>query len=826
MKKQWRHYIIFISSTFRDMDEERDVIKLDVVKRLNRAYQDKFIQFQTVDLRVGINTADIQNEEERENRVLDVCLANIDNARPFFIGLLGERYGWVPDHHKWQYVISRLSEENKSLLKDSDGCSVTEMEILYGAIGNNGEYMNHSLFFLRDPSSYDLMPPELKPTYCDKANLALPAPVRSVYHQKLHDLKERIIGFCKQQNYEQNCINYTLQWNVDEGHFDGLNSFADLLFEKLSREVDAEIASEQLEAATWYYQEEQNAEYLHKKNTYKKAKRSTFDEASFVLSQKGQVLFSGAEGTGKTILLSQLYQHFSDDSSLVCLSAFVGTSLYSMSIRPIMTRWILALAQHLEKSVPDDTTLLNEKQTTLISLYDLFSTLVDELKAQGKGVCIFMDAIQLFEMQNKEDAYLPWLNQKVMFAGTVTPEFEEKATLYNSAIQCIALDELTTDELQQILENEERVHMIELPAAIKQDLLRRTISPLQLGMLMTLLTHLCTSDFRKIRSEGSGSEIEKINQYMYQLYKEAPEEHSELFLFVIRFLMKNLRVSEHLMQLFAYIAASGNGLRESDLERLMPEEWNPLDFHSLVYILDDFFIEDRISHNWHIKSFSLSSELIPKEKQALCELYAHLSDMLLTLDDNDPKKNDMLFYYLVRAHHIDGIRKAMIDDDVDMITERYSVSIQYLLISPTLVDDLMTIASGLQPGERVNFIYHFVIHGVPLFVYPELLWDIMNDEAMHVDVKQLNVADGYNLASLYREVFLLCKHQWIKCELEDTNRILQSCITCYEHCYKLDVTHRDSRNMLKGMLTEQITMYARTGHPEKIQETFLLINKI
>lgn len=54
-------------------------------------------------------------------------------------------------------------------------------------------------------------------------------------------------------------------------------------------------------------------------------------------------------------------------------------------------------------------------------------------------------------------------------------------------------------------------------------------------MLMTLLTHLCTSDFRKIRSEGSGSEIEKINQYMYQLYLDTPEEHSKLFLFVIQF---------------------------------------------------------------------------------------------------------------------------------------------------------------------------------------------------------------------------------------------------------------------------------------------------
>lgn len=826
MKKQWRHYIIFISSTFKDMDEERDIIKLDVVKRLNRAYQDKFIQFQTVDLRVGINTADIQDEEERENRVLDVCLANIDNARPFFIGLLGERYGWVPDHDKWEYIVSRLSEEQRPLLQNSDGCSVTEMEILYGAIGNKGEYMNHSLFFMRDISSYDLMPPEIKSAYCDEVNAVLPVPVRLNYKNKLQDLKERIVNLCKQKD-EQACISYTLQWNVREGHFDGLNSFADLLFEKLSCEVDKEIVSEQIEADTWYFQEEQNAEYLHKKNTYQRVKRLAFQEALDILSQRGQVLLSGLEGTGKTILLSQLYQHFSNDSSVICLSAFVGTSLYSMSVRPIMTRWILFLAQHLGSPVPDDVVLLNEKRTTLVSLYDQFYALVDELNLQGKNVCVYLDAIQLFEMQNKDDAYLSWLNQKVMFIGTVTPEFRGKAEKYNPAMQCISIQELGVDELRVILENEERVYMIELPSAIKQSLAGRPTSPLRLAMIMTLLTHLCTNDFRRIRNEGSGSEIEKINQYMYQLYLNAPDNHGELFLFTIRFLMNNLRVSEHLMQMFVYIAISGNGLRESDLELLMPEQWNPLDFHTLVYILDGFFIEDRVSHNWRINSFSLSSELVSKDPKIQCELFARLSDVFLSLDDNDPKKNDMLFYYLVRAHHIDGIRRTMISDDGKNIKERYSVSIQYLLISPTLVGDLVAIAALLPSNERVNFIYHFIIHGIPQFCYPELLWQIMDNEVIKdIDIAQLNVEDGYNLATLFREVYLLCKHQWIKCALEDTDRVLQSCIACYDHCYQLDKTHRDTRNMLKAMLTEQITMYACTGHPEKIQETFLLINKI
>jgi Domain of unknown function (DUF4062) len=38
----------------------------------------------------------IAKEESRKDRVLDLCLELIDDCRPFFIGLLGGRYGWVP----------------------------------------------------------------------------------------------------------------------------------------------------------------------------------------------------------------------------------------------------------------------------------------------------------------------------------------------------------------------------------------------------------------------------------------------------------------------------------------------------------------------------------------------------------------------------------------------------------------------------------------------------------------------------------------------------------------------------------------------------------
>ena len=39
----------------------------------------------------------ITDEQTAEGQVLPICLEEIRRCRPYFIGLLGERYGWVPD---------------------------------------------------------------------------------------------------------------------------------------------------------------------------------------------------------------------------------------------------------------------------------------------------------------------------------------------------------------------------------------------------------------------------------------------------------------------------------------------------------------------------------------------------------------------------------------------------------------------------------------------------------------------------------------------------------------------------------------------------------
>lgn len=77
---------VFVSSTFRDMQLERNELAKRIFPALLRVCEERCVTWAEVDLRWGVSS-----EEAAEGRVLPVCLAEIDRCRPYFIGLLGER---------------------------------------------------------------------------------------------------------------------------------------------------------------------------------------------------------------------------------------------------------------------------------------------------------------------------------------------------------------------------------------------------------------------------------------------------------------------------------------------------------------------------------------------------------------------------------------------------------------------------------------------------------------------------------------------------------------------------------------------------------------
>jgi len=133
---------VFLSSTFRDFTKERDLLVKQVFPTLRARLAERFVDLVDVDLRWGIT-----EQEAERGEVLPICLAEIDRSRPFFVGLLGERYGWVPPSETYP---AEILEKHPWLKEHQGGKSVTELEILHGVLNNPG-MAGRALFYFRSP---------------------------------------------------------------------------------------------------------------------------------------------------------------------------------------------------------------------------------------------------------------------------------------------------------------------------------------------------------------------------------------------------------------------------------------------------------------------------------------------------------------------------------------------------------------------------------------------------------------------------------------------------------------------------------------------------
>jgi hypothetical protein len=111
---------IFISSTFADFREERRAIVQSVIPELNRRGLERDVAVTAVDLQWGVTS-----EEARQNQQLSACIREVDRCAPFFLALLGDRYGWVPP---------RAAFAGVERLEGSQGLSITELEVRHAVL--------------------------------------------------------------------------------------------------------------------------------------------------------------------------------------------------------------------------------------------------------------------------------------------------------------------------------------------------------------------------------------------------------------------------------------------------------------------------------------------------------------------------------------------------------------------------------------------------------------------------------------------------------------------------------------------------------------------
>jgi preprotein translocase subunit SecA/nephrocystin-3 len=120
-----RHIRLFISSTFEDMQDERNYLMRRTFPKLQLLAAQRDVMLTAIDLRWGIT-----KEEAENGKVVDMCFQEIENSIPFFIGIIGNRYGWCPKPDD----INSDTKLRFPQIKKLTGLSITEMEIQFAVL--------------------------------------------------------------------------------------------------------------------------------------------------------------------------------------------------------------------------------------------------------------------------------------------------------------------------------------------------------------------------------------------------------------------------------------------------------------------------------------------------------------------------------------------------------------------------------------------------------------------------------------------------------------------------------------------------------------------
>jgi len=120
---------------------ERDALAKRTFPAIRHVCEQREVSFTDIDLRWGVT-----DEEAAEGKVLGVCLDEIERSRPYFIGILGERYGWIPEGFPAGIL------ETQPWLREQRDRSITELEIVHGVLANP-EMAGHAFFYFRNPTA-------------------------------------------------------------------------------------------------------------------------------------------------------------------------------------------------------------------------------------------------------------------------------------------------------------------------------------------------------------------------------------------------------------------------------------------------------------------------------------------------------------------------------------------------------------------------------------------------------------------------------------------------------------------------------------------------
>ena len=559
---------IFVSSTFRDMHEERDILHERVMPELNEYAAGYGESVSFCDLRWGVNTEDLESEEG-SRKVLSVCLDEIDRCRPYMLVILGERYGWIPEPE-----TMLAAEEGREGLDPVDlEKSVTALEIEYGALSNRDQ-LGHTLFYFRE---FEGPAPE---GYGQED---------AVHAQKLAELKARI-----QKLAGNNLHTYTVSWDSGKGVLKGMEKFAAQVTEDLKKLMETDWKA-YADLSPYEKDRRFQWDYARQKGEQFRARENLIEENMEKLNRGQNLLvLTGPAGSGKSTLMAKLALQLRKAGKEV-LPVFCGSTVFCRNtldviryiVRYIEDRFSLEHFEEREESGKSEGSQPEIDRWT-DRMKDLCAWYTE--KAEKELVILVDAADQLTADEARERLRFipPDLSDKVKavcsFLDTFHPEYysgpEETETV-------LPLEETDKREVVKGILSFLRRELSE-PVIDRIVGKKGAASPLYLSLTVQRLVMMDKSDFEKIVEQGDG--IDAITARQLEVVDSLPENLDELCMDIVH--AASGKLGGYLAEMAAqYIALSRYGLREKDLEGILTArglKWNSLDFTLFIRYMKSF----------------------------------------------------------------------------------------------------------------------------------------------------------------------------------------------------------------------------------------------
>jgi nephrocystin-3 len=373
----WREMRVFISSTFRDMQAERDHLVRFVFPRLREELLERRIHFVDVDLRWGV-TAD--------QDAFELCMDEIDRCHPRFLCMLGGRYGWVPpprtvehgvmesllqgpaaailtplyeredgddvwrlkqkpeeprEASRWTSCAGEAAELLRRAGVEEAARSITASEVFHGALRPERlDQPTYRYFYFRDPPVPDGIPPDDIQDYRE--------PPGSFAETELSRLKRQVR---EATGVVQTAPGTTKRLPVPVRTYREVKELGEHVLRDLLASADAELgpvrARTPREDRDFLAEERAFAEEFVETRLahYVVGSRAplldTLHEHVERTGGNGYLCVVGAPGSGKSALLARLYRECIDDGALV-IAHFVGVN--ATNVRELLRRLCHELA--------------------------------------------------------------------------------------------------------------------------------------------------------------------------------------------------------------------------------------------------------------------------------------------------------------------------------------------------------------------------------------------------------------------------------------------------------------------------------------------------